>query len=286
MKSISTVKVLSLNLTNRIINPKPLTSGFAPIPNWLLCRPEVSFGAKATYARVIQFADKDGVAWPSQETLAKELGIKTRQVKTYIQELVRFSLIVACLTGMPASNSYYFLYHPWMDESAQQDRQSSTPQDGQSSAQQDGQSSAQQDGQSSALNKNKEKNKEKNTHRGQENVCVCKSDSEPSVYSEKQWLQYALAQKNVHNPEGLANSLAKSNKKDHLMEAFLANLEKEKENSAKTALEAQQHRIPPKENIIYILNGILGSNRSLVPWETQYLQDFGHLVGYCGQPLA
>jgi hypothetical protein len=265
MKSINTVKISSQNLTNRIINPKPLTKGFAPCPNWLLCRPEVSFGAKATYSRLVQFADKDGVAWPSQDVLAKELGIKTRQVKTYIQELVRFSLIAACLNGMPASNSYYFLYHPWIDGTTQQD----------------GQSSAQQDGQSSAPYKNKEKNieknKEKNTHtKGKESVCV--PNVEISAYNKEQWWEYAKAQKNVHSPEGLANELAKSKGNDHLMKKFLETKEQEKEKQDKKLQEQKQNDLKQEQDKQTLISSYLSQKEPLAPWQIQFLHAHGYFL--------
>jgi len=282
---------------SRKINPKPLNTTFAPIPNWLLSRPEISFGAKCTYARLLQFANHDGVAWPNQQTLAQELGIKDRQLRTYIQELVRFFLIGIELQGMPASNRYYFFYHPWMEtfseqnnarpnleqpqdrqSSAEQDRQFSAEQGRQSSAEQDRQSSAEQDRQSSAYNKNKEKNKEKNTHREvKESVCVV-LPSELSAYSEEQWLEYALAQPGVRSPEALANSLARSKRNDHLMKKFLETLEKEKQKAAKYVLESQQQALKLEREKSIIVQQLLALNEPLLDWQTEFLQANQHLL--------
>jgi Helix-turn-helix domain len=289
---------------SRKIKPKPLNTTFAPIPNWLLSRPEISFGAKALYGRLIQFADQDGVAWPNQQTLAQELGIKDRQLRTYLQELVSFLLIGIELQGMPASNRYYFFYHPWMEAfsqqnsaqpnldqpkdrqpsaeqdrqpSAEQDRQSSAEQDRQSSAEQDRQSSAEQDRQPSTYNKNKEKNKEKNTHaEAKESVCVL--SYELSAYSEEQWLEYALAQRGVHSPEALANSLARSKRNDHLMKKFLETLEKEKQKAAKHALEAQQQSLDLEREKRILVQRLLALNEPLLDWQIQFVQDNEHLL--------
>lgn len=265
---------------SRKIKPKPLNTTFAPIPNWLLSRTEISFGAKALYGRLIQFADQDGVAWPNQQTLAQELGIKDRQLRTYLQELVRFLLISIELQGMPASNRYFFFYHPWMEAPSQQSNSQPNleqSQDRQSSAEQDRQPSAEQDRQSSAYNKNKEKNKEKNTHR-QEKESVCVSPSEVSAYSEEQWLEYALAQRGVHSPEALAKSLARSKRNDHLMKKFLETIEKEKQKAAKHALDAQQQSLDLEREKRILVQRLLALNEPLLDWQIQFVQNNEHLL--------
>ncbi len=97
----------------RRINPWKLFVG-AFIPNWLLERTEVSQGAKLCYARLAQFAGKDGHCFPKQETLATELGVGERMARDYIRELVEFGLIETEQHGLGTSNSYHFLHHPWM----------------------------------------------------------------------------------------------------------------------------------------------------------------------------
>lgn len=102
-------------MTERI-NPYMLFLG-AFVPNWLLRRPEVSQGAKLTYARLCQYAGKDGEAFPAQETLALEIGgISARHVRRYLKELCDMELLEAVRRGLGQSNSYYFLHHPWMME--------------------------------------------------------------------------------------------------------------------------------------------------------------------------
>ena len=94
------------------INPWMRFNG-AFIPNWLLCRTEVSHGAKLCYARLAQFAGKDGLCFPKQPTLAGGLGITERTARDYIRELEEFELVESVRRGLGTSNSYHFLDHPW-----------------------------------------------------------------------------------------------------------------------------------------------------------------------------
>lgn len=96
------------------INPWGLFFG-AFVPNWLLARPEISFGAKACYARLCQYAGRKGIAYPKMETLGEELGICARQVSTYVSELEQAKLIVIeSRQKQGRSNRYSFLNHEWM----------------------------------------------------------------------------------------------------------------------------------------------------------------------------
>lgn len=72
---------------------------------------ELSQGAKLCYARLRQYAGKEGVAFPKQITLAEELGVNSRQVRGYIKELVKIGLIDSEQIGLGHSNRYYFLDH-------------------------------------------------------------------------------------------------------------------------------------------------------------------------------
>src|SRR5688572_3926181 len=50
------------------------------IPNWLM-RQKISPGAKLAYARLAQYAGKDGQCYPSQKDLADELGVGERMAR-------------------------------------------------------------------------------------------------------------------------------------------------------------------------------------------------------------
>lgn len=87
------------------------------VPNWLCRMPDVSHGAKLCYARLAQFAGRSGKAYPKQSTMAAELGMCERQVRTYLAELVDRRLIaLVSRPGMGRSNVYGFLWYDWMNE--------------------------------------------------------------------------------------------------------------------------------------------------------------------------
>lgn len=97
------------------INPYKLFVGCF-VPNWLMVRKEISHGGKLCYARLAQYAGKHGVAHPSQPALAAQLCVSARQVRSYISELTKYKLIESQQEGYQGTNTYYFLWHEWMDE--------------------------------------------------------------------------------------------------------------------------------------------------------------------------
>jgi DNA-binding transcriptional MocR family regulator len=80
---------------------------FAPIPNKILCRRDLSHGAKLCCARLIQYAGKDGQAYPKLPTLAEELGMSVRAVQRFVIELEGSKLIQSKRRGKGQSNLYY-----------------------------------------------------------------------------------------------------------------------------------------------------------------------------------
>lgn len=108
-------------LDEKRINPYRLFQG-AFIPNWLLRRSEVSAGAKLTYARLTQYAGKNGEAYPFVKTLAQELGVEWRQVHRYLSELTACGLVeVESHKEEGKASHYWFLNHPWIWDSSVQD---------------------------------------------------------------------------------------------------------------------------------------------------------------------
>lgn len=95
------------------INPKRAWTG-AFVPNWLAWRTEVTAICKLIYARMCQYADDDGVAWPKQETLALELGIQLRTAQRGLTDLQNAGLLTSEQRGKGRSNLYRFPFHPWM----------------------------------------------------------------------------------------------------------------------------------------------------------------------------
>jgi len=100
--------------TVKVINPYRMFTG-SFVPNWLLCRKELNPGDKVCYARLAQFAGKDGECFPEIPTLAEELGVSPRQVDRYLAVLKKFNLIVAIRRGLGKSNKYLFIHHEWMN---------------------------------------------------------------------------------------------------------------------------------------------------------------------------
>src|SRR5690606_17369286 len=79
---------------------------FAPIPNSILCRTDLSHGAKLCCARLIQYAGRDTKAYPRLDTLADELGMSVRAVQRFLTELESHNLIKTQRRGRGQSNMY------------------------------------------------------------------------------------------------------------------------------------------------------------------------------------
>jgi predicted transcriptional regulator len=94
------------------INPYNMFVG-SFLPNWLLERTEISTLAKVVYARLAQFAGKDGRAFPTIETLANGVGVPKRNVDRALLELKKFKLIEVERRGLNKPNLYFFLSHKW-----------------------------------------------------------------------------------------------------------------------------------------------------------------------------
>lgn len=79
---------------------------FAPIPNDILSRKDISHGAKLCCARLIQYAGKSDKAFPKLPTLAGELGMSVRAVQRFLIELEGLGLIKTQRRGRGQSNVY------------------------------------------------------------------------------------------------------------------------------------------------------------------------------------
>ena len=98
------------------INPYKIFNGVW-LPLGLLERTELSQGAKLCYALLCKYAGENGACYPSQETIAKDIGIKKRQTIKYIHELVNNKLIEVEKFGKKQTNRYWFLMHTWLEDS-------------------------------------------------------------------------------------------------------------------------------------------------------------------------
>ena len=115
------------------MNPKRLFVGCF-IPNWVRERTELTMTAKMLYGTLVQHANNEGVAWPSQETLASEMGCTDRCIRSAATCLERHELIEVQQPGLGASNRYRFGWHEWMglrpeDISARPEKSSARPED-------------------------------------------------------------------------------------------------------------------------------------------------------------
>lgn len=85
------------------------------LPNYIMRYKGLPAGAKLTWARLAQFAGKDTHAYPSLNTLAKEIGSDRRTVIKYLNKLEKkgFLKIVRTkiLPNLNTTNVYYFLWH-------------------------------------------------------------------------------------------------------------------------------------------------------------------------------
>jgi biotin operon repressor len=72
---------------------------------------ELGDGPKRVYRRLKSYAGKNGSCFPSQQTLAADLGKSERQVRRDLDELESAGLIAAKLRNGRRSNTYQFLWH-------------------------------------------------------------------------------------------------------------------------------------------------------------------------------
>ncbi len=84
------------------------------VPNCMLQYDGLSHVAKLCYARMAQYAGVNGEAYPSYNTIAKEIAVSNRTAKRVIKELVDtgFIAIVSRFDdGKQTTNKYIFLWH-------------------------------------------------------------------------------------------------------------------------------------------------------------------------------
>lgn len=95
-------------------NPFGLFTGIF-IPESLVRSPLLSPGAKLCYGRLCRYAGQDGECFPRQDTLADELAVSSRTVRTYLTELISAGFIAIHQRGLNRTNTYVFLWHSVLD---------------------------------------------------------------------------------------------------------------------------------------------------------------------------
>ena len=78
--------------------------GFTQVPNFILKNPDISIGAKTTYALFLSYAWHNQFCFPGQERLAKDMGIAS--VNRFIKELESCDLIEIIRRGQGKTNLY------------------------------------------------------------------------------------------------------------------------------------------------------------------------------------
>ncbi len=81
------------------------------IPAFLLRYRGISPSAKLCFARLVKFCGQSEVCFPSQETIAEELGVSIRSIGGYLQELEEDGFIEIIRQGLQRPNHYRPLRH-------------------------------------------------------------------------------------------------------------------------------------------------------------------------------
>jgi hypothetical protein len=67
--------------------------GFTQVPNFILKNPDLSLGAKVTYAMFLSYAWHNDSCFPGQDKLAASMGMSRSRVAEFISQLRRAGLI-------------------------------------------------------------------------------------------------------------------------------------------------------------------------------------------------
>lgn len=93
------------NLQLDTANPV-LRDGFTQTPNFILRNPDLSPGAKVTYAMFLSYAWNNDYCFPGQDRLAADMGMSRSRVTEYVGELQRAELITIERRGQGKTNIY------------------------------------------------------------------------------------------------------------------------------------------------------------------------------------
>ena len=90
-----------------IVGADPATlHGFTQVPNFILTKPDISVGAKLTYAMLLKYAWQNDACFPGQVKLAQDMGAGERSVRRYLEELEEASLLEIEQRGLGKTNYY------------------------------------------------------------------------------------------------------------------------------------------------------------------------------------
>jgi hypothetical protein len=106
-----------------IIEDETLAQGFTQIPNGVLRRSDLQPGAKLTYMVLLSYAWQKNHAYPGQDSLARDMGVSDRSVRTYLDQLVASGLLTIRRRGLGLTN-VYILHRIRPENISDQDRKS------------------------------------------------------------------------------------------------------------------------------------------------------------------
>ena len=80
--------------------------GFTQVPNFILKSKKLSAGDKLAFAMLLSYAWQNDFCFPGQETLAEDLGLSDRSVRTHIKSLQAIGLLSIVRRGQGKTNIY------------------------------------------------------------------------------------------------------------------------------------------------------------------------------------
>jgi len=80
--------------------------GFTQVPNVIQNDPALNLGEKAVYAQFLQYAWHHDYCFPSQELIAKNLGITRKSVNKFVSGLAAKGLLTIQRRGLGKTNFY------------------------------------------------------------------------------------------------------------------------------------------------------------------------------------
>ena len=97
------------------VSIRPMRFGGFYAPDVVDRQPDLTDGQKRLYQRAVRWAGRNGRFWYGFETIAKELGKSSRQVKRDMEVLEKLGLIEHDRRGKRQTNMYYFLLSPMFE---------------------------------------------------------------------------------------------------------------------------------------------------------------------------
>ena len=86
-----------------------LKQGFTQLPNRVLKDTRLSFGARLTYAVLLSYAWDKESCFPGQNTMAEDLGVSARSIRTFLHQLKEYGSISWKYQGPSKPNMYSLL---------------------------------------------------------------------------------------------------------------------------------------------------------------------------------